>query len=264
MHRLAQSRRDERSNHSQQQRSNHRRVIHRTERRRHLQQALRPQQQPPHSASGHARNRHRNQRARPPLEQQDLHREQRRRHRTVERRGHARRSTRNHQHRALGVRHRQQLAHNGANRSARDDHRPLRAERSARTDGDRRRNRLQHRNARLNSSAAEDDGLHSLGHAVPANLGRQITRNHADDQTADHRHQHQPPVPSRLPGIVFPEAPMLEVEEIRAERDHLQQRPRGQRAHRTQHSGQRAGIQNPAVCGVVPKLRSGARCRQLG
>ena len=44
----------------------------------------------------------------------------------------------------------------------------------------------------LHAAAADEDRFHRLGDAVAADLLRAVARHQADDQAADHRHEHRP------------------------------------------------------------------------
>ena len=115
-------------------------------------------------------------------------------------------------------------------RAARHDDRAFGAERTARPDRDRRRNRLQHRQPRLYFAAVDQDGFQRLRNAVAANPLGAVVRHQSDHQSAGHRDQHRQPaqVVSRRRNKHRAHSPV--VEDIREKSDQAQQRPRDERA----------------------------------
>ena len=80
------------------------------------------------------------------------------------------------------------LSEERANRAARHDDRPFRAERPARAYGDGRRERLQDRNLRGHAAAPEENRFERFGYAVAANLLRPVARQQPYDESADDGH----------------------------------------------------------------------------
>ena len=81
----------------------------------------------------------------------------------------------------------QELPDQRAERAARRDDRPFRAERPARADRDRRRSGLRNVIRGGNAALVEEHLLHRLGDAVPADGLRAVARHEPDDDAADHR-----------------------------------------------------------------------------
>ena len=139
---------------------------------------------PPHSSNHRGRN-DRNETAWLPFEKKKFDGEKNRRDRGAENAGHAGCGARDEQRFALGGAHMEKLREQRAERAAGHDDRAFRAERPAGSDGDRRRQRLQHRHLRLDSALAEQDRLDGFGNAVAANLLRAEARHQSDNEAAD-------------------------------------------------------------------------------
>ena len=117
--------------------------------RRHRKDRPEPEDVAARGGRRDARERDRNQAARLPLEQQQLDGEQHRRDRRGEGRRHAGRRARDEQRLALGAGQMEELRDQRSERAAGHDDRPFGAERAARSDRDRRRQRLEQRHLRL-------------------------------------------------------------------------------------------------------------------
>ena len=86
----------------------------------------------------------------------------------------------------------QHLPEQRAERAAGGDDGPLRAERPAGADGDRRRERLEEGHPRRDAALVGEHLLHRLGDAVAADGLRAVARHQSHDQTADERHEDDP------------------------------------------------------------------------
>ena len=129
----------------------------------------------------------RNHGARPQLEEEQLDREQHRRDRAAERGCHPGRRARREEGLPLRGGGAQHLPDEGAQRAARGDDRSFGSERTSGADGNRRRERLEQRDARGDAAAIQEHLLHRLGDPVPADGGRSVAGHQADDDPADHR-----------------------------------------------------------------------------
>ena len=79
----------------------------------------------------------------------------------------------------------EELGEKRANGPAGHDDRPFRAEGAAGADGDRRGERLENRDLRLDQAAAEQDRFQRFGDAVAADFLRAVARHQTDDQRAN-------------------------------------------------------------------------------
>ena len=138
------------------------------------------------------RERDRDHRTWPPLEQQQLNGQQDRGDRCGEHGRHAARRAGDEQRAPLRRGQMQQLPDDAPECAAGDDDRSLGAERAARADTDRARDRLQHGQPGLHTAAAQEDRFHRLGNPVTTDALRAHPRHHAHDQPTDHRHEHAP------------------------------------------------------------------------
>ena len=86
----------------------------------------------------------------------------------------------------------EKLRDHRSERAARHDDRTFSAERSARTDRDGARKRLQNRHLRFHFAAVDQDRFDRLRNAVAANPLRAVARHQSDDQRADHGHHDVP------------------------------------------------------------------------
>ena len=109
--------------------------------------------------------------------------------RRVEGRGDAGACTGGDQRDALPGRHGDELTERGAKRSADLDDRSLAADRRARTDRDRRRERLHRGDDRTDLALPVIDRIHHLGYAVSARFRRKILHQEGHDHAAGDRHQ---------------------------------------------------------------------------
>ena len=106
---------------------------------------------------------------------------------------------------------------------ARHDDRPLGPEGPAGADGDRRRERFEHRNFRLYLAAADQDRLQRLRDTVAPDPVRAIPRHQSDNQTADHRDEDHARSQVVLRRADEGKRKMLIEEEIGKEADELQE-----------------------------------------
>ena len=137
-----------------------------------------------HARRDRRRERDRNERAWAIFEQQELHRQQHGAHRAAEGGGHPGRGSRSEQRLSLIRRDVKDLSGQRAKRAAGRDDRSLRAERTARADRDRGRNRLEKEHARGNAALAVQDALHHLRNSMPANRRGAVARHQPDDDRA--------------------------------------------------------------------------------
>jgi hypothetical protein len=194
---------------------------------RHREQRAGAEQDRPPPGSDHAGDGDRHEAARLPFEKQQLDRQQHGRDRRAERRRHARRRAGHEQRLAFGVREMKELREKRAERTAGHDDRPFRAERAAGADRDRRRQRLQDGDARLDAALADQDRLHRLGDPVAADLLRAEARHEADQKAPDHGDEHRPQA-QRVPGDrhLLGTEPAV-VAKVRHQIDQSQQQPGG-------------------------------------
>ena len=78
----------------------------------------------------------------------------------------------------------EKLRNQRSDRAAGHDNRPFGAERAARTDCDRRRQRLEEGDLRLDAAPVDQDGLDGFRDAMPADALRAVPRHDADDERA--------------------------------------------------------------------------------
>ena len=149
-----------------------------------------------HRRRRRAGERDRNQAARLPFEQQQFHGQQHRGERRRERRRHAGRRAGDQQRLALGAGQMEELRDQRSERAAGHDDRPFGAERPARADRDRGRQRLEQRDLRLDAAAVDQDRFDRFGNAVAADALRAVARHHADDQRAERPAPGSPSGPS--------------------------------------------------------------------
>ncbi len=151
----------------------------------------------------------------------------------------------------------QVLRENRTERSARHDDRPLSAERTTGADTDRRRNRLQQGNIRVDAAAPGEDRLYGLGHAVTTDLLRTEPRHDADHHTAtDWSAQNQPPRMVLRSWCHQVDGPSLVENEVRDQPDQPQQAPRRGRRQRADGKCQRRGQQHAPVDREVCEARA--------
>ena len=216
---------------------------------RHREQRTQPQNVSPRRARCRARQRHRYRAARLPFEQQQLDRQQHRRDRRGERGRHARRRARHQQRLSFRRGQVKQLRDHRPDRAARHDDRAFGAERAARPDRDRRRDRLQHRQPRLHLAAVDQNRFERFRNAVTANAFRAVARHEADDQAAAYRNQHREPAQVVSGRRDESRAHSPVVKEIGEEPDQAQQCPCDERAqdpdadrqHRNRNDARRRG-----------------------
>ncbi len=135
---------------------------------------------------------HRDEAARLPLEQEELHREEHCGERCPEDRGHPGRRACDEQGLALGSGEMKRLGEQGPESTAGHDDRTLGAEGSSGADGYGGGERLEDGNLRLHAAPPNQDGLHRLGNPVPPDPVRPVARHQAHDQPSNHRHQSRP------------------------------------------------------------------------
>jgi hypothetical protein len=96
------------------------------------------------------------------------------------------------------------------------------AERTTRTDGNRRGNRLEHSQARFNLGAAQKNGLNCFGDPVAANLVRAEARHQAHDQRAGNGYQDDPQAQVCITGRSRIRTETVKEEDVSKEVDELQ------------------------------------------
>ena len=180
----------------------------------HLKHRARAQQLHVDRGRQRARNDQRDKRSRLELEQQQLNRQDDAGNRRVECRRHARRRSACQQHLPLNRRRVQHLAYQRSDRSPGLDDRPLRAKRAARANRDRRRNRFQQRDLRLNPAAVDQHRFHRFRNPVPFDLRRAIFRHDANDEPAHHRNQDHPRAQMMRSHAAECRRPLMEEEKI--------------------------------------------------
>ena len=193
--------------------------------RRHREQRPQSQNVAARGRRGHAGQRHRDQAARLPFEQQQLHRQQHRGHRRGEGGGHARRRARHQQRLAFRARQPEELRDHRAERAAGHDDRSFGAERPARADGDGAGERLEYGDLRLHLAAVDQNGFDGFRNAVAADAFRAIARHQADDQRPRDGNQHLPKPQVVARGRDQRGAPALEEEQVGEQADQPQQAP---------------------------------------
>ncbi len=165
----------------------------------------------------------------------------------VPKRGHAGGGAGHQQRLALVVADRKHLRDQRADRAARHDDRPLRAERTAGADRDRRRERLQNRDLDVQAGAADQDRFDRFRNAVAADLLGAVTRHQADDQRADHRHADGPKAERRILQAHFSEAEAAEIGDVGGEFDQREQGDAGEYARGCHDHGDSRNHQNPRI-----------------
>ena len=136
--------------------------------------------------------RHGNEAPRLPLEQQQLQREQDRRHRCREDGRHATGRTGHEERLAFRRRQVQRLAEQRPERAPRDNDRPLGAVRTAGADREGRRQGLEHGDLGIHPAAADQDRLERFGNAVAADPLRAVPCHQPDDQPTAHGDERAP------------------------------------------------------------------------
>ena len=150
---------------------------HRKKRRRALHK-------PAQSGRRRAGQRHRQQGTHAELEQQQFDSQKQSRHGGIEGCRHASGGARHDKHLALRRGRRVELAEQRSEGSAGLNDRPFRAERAAGANGDSGRQRFEDGQLWSDPATGNEDGLHGLGNAVAANMGRTVPRQQADDEPA--------------------------------------------------------------------------------
>jgi hypothetical protein len=202
------------------------------------------------------RGRHRDERAWTPLEEQQFHREQNRRHRGGKGGRHAARRAGDQQRGALGVSQVEPLRDERTERAAGHDDGAFRTERSAGADGDGRRERLEHRNGGVHARAANKYGLDGFRHAVAADALGAVTRHHADDQPTDHWHERENPALCAAGGAHRNEADAVVIKNVGEEVNSRQQGyGKGRRADADEY-GEAAEQPYTTINGKVSKYRA--------
>jgi hypothetical protein len=153
-----------------------------------------------HRHGRHSRQRHRNERARAILEEQQLDGEQHGGDRAAEGRRHARGGAGGEQRLPLVGAHVHELTHQRADRAARGDDRPFGTEGSAGADRHGGRERLQDHDARRDAALAIQHPFHHLRDAVAANGRGTVASHDADDQRPDHGNDEYPGADLRRAG----------------------------------------------------------------
>src|SRR2546427_1745025 len=82
----------------------------------------------------------------------------------------------------------EELRGHGPECPTRHDDRAFRTERTSRSDGDGRRNRLEDRELRLNTAAVEKDGFDCFRNAVATNSLGSVSRHETNNQAPENRH----------------------------------------------------------------------------
>ena len=149
------------------------------------------------------------------------------------------------------------LGENRTERPAGHDDRTLGAERAAGAYADCRRNRFQHSNFGLDSTAIGQDGLDRLGHTVTTDLLRPEPRHYTDHQTAgDGCTQHKPPrmmLSSRGNQI---DGPALVEDQVSDQPDQPQEAPGRSRCQRADGGGERCHQQHSPIDHEVRQSRA--------
>ena len=140
----------------------------------------------------HRRARHGDEATGLPLEQEQLHREQRRGERSAEHGRHAAGRAGHEERLALGGREVERLREQRAEGAARHDDRPFGAERPAGADGDGRRQGLQNRHLERHPAAADENRFQRLGDTVAADALRAVPGHQTHDQPAADRDRERP------------------------------------------------------------------------
>ena len=212
------------------------------------------EERPSQDRRDRACQRHRDHAARLPLEEQQFDRQKDSRQRRRERRRHAGGGAGDEQRLALGARQVTGLRDERSERAARHDDRAFRAEGTAGADRDGRRQRLEERDARRDAAAVDQDRLDGLGNAVAADAFRSVAGHEADDGRTDHRNEHDPGAQLVPGGARRVNAPALEEEQVRAERDEVQQADGDDGRQRADAERDGREQQNAAVGGEVAEL----------
>ena len=218
----------------------------------------------PHSRRHRRRERHRNKRARPQFEQQQLHRHQNSRHRRGKCCRHSRRCARRQQHAPIVRRQPHRLSEQRSNCRAGLNDRPLRAERSACPDRERRRQRLQNRHANAHAALPEQHRLHRLWNPVPLQRGLPEINHDAHQQTANRRNQNHPQSQVIVRGVRNREGELPVEKQIREEVNQLQQPLRHQSGDKSHQQRVRADpnhlrLQRDSELSLLVRLRLRSR-----
>jgi hypothetical protein len=128
------------------------------------------------------------------------------------------------------------------------DDRPFSAKRSARSDGNRCRHRLQYGHARLDPAAIDQDRFNGFRNAVPANAFGAVAGHETDDQRADNRDDENPWSQRGVRWGHCRNAEALKEEDVGEQADEQEQRARDVGGHHTDGDGHHAQ-QDHARCG---------------
>lgn len=154
-------------------------------------------------------------------------------------------------------------------RSAGNDDRPLRAERATRADAHGARDRLEHRQPRLHTAAAQQDRFHRLGDPMTTNALGAKPRHHTHDQSPGHRHQDTPHPQHVYVRAAEAGAERPGVDEMRDQANQVQERQRQERDDRSHEQRRRRQPENrprrgevaqfTLFCAQRPRLRGNDR-----
>ena len=132
----------------------------------------------------------------------------------------------------------EELRDQRSHRAAGHDDGTFRAERTARADGNRRRQRLEQRDLRLDAAPVDEDRLDRFRNAVPADALGSVPRHGPDHERARDRHEdHQRAERMRLRRDQRGADPLKE-EKIRKEADEREEAERDVRAHDSDADGE--------------------------
>ena len=210
----------------------------------------------------HRRARHGDEATGLPLEQEQLHREQRRGERSAEHGRHAAGRAGHEERLALGGREVERLREQRAEGAARHDDRPFGAERPAGADGDGRRQGLQNRHLERHPAAADENRFQRLGDTVAADALRAVPGHQTDDQAAGDGSQYGPGAEVIPGGRYHRDRDLVVVDEVRDEADEAHQRQRddgtdGAHGHGHQRQQDNARVGREVGETVVGSVRSG-------
>jgi hypothetical protein len=213
------------------------------------------------------RRRDRDEAARPPLEEEELDRQQDRGERRVEGGRHAGGRPADEERLTLVGAQVDELGEDRAQRASGHDDRPLGAERAAGADRHRRCQRLQQRHPRLDPAAGGEDRLDRLGDAVAADLLRAEAGDETDHEPAADRREedHEEGVMSFARGDQGGVDPVVE-DEVGDQADQPQQTPGDPRAEHPDRQGE-GGYRKQAgadveVAEVTQVAGAGGHCRE--
>src|SRR5215470_12064573 len=192
-------------------------------------------------------NHQRNERPRLKLEQQQLDGENHSGDRGVEGRRHARRRAASQQDFALRSRRMKYLTYQRSEGAAGLDDRTFRSEWSTSTNGNRSRQRLQDRHARLDPAAVEHDRFHRFRNSVPLDLRRAVLGHQPDDEAANHRDHNDPGTQVTHAGTDEGGFEPMEEEQVSKKSDQLVENPGDATRQQANTTGQEGNQYKPKL-----------------